>query len=74
MIEKTNISIDNKDTKKIDYYLNLDIGYWDKEEFNNEGKEIYYETSSGFWYKKEYDTEGNVIYYENSRGYIRDDR
>jgi hypothetical protein len=74
MIDKLNISIQNKDTNKISYRLNLEGGYWRKEEYNSRGNIIYVETSSGFWYKSEYDSIGNKIYVENSNGFIRDDR
>jgi outer membrane lipoprotein-sorting protein len=74
MIDKTNIKIESKNTKKIYYKLFLDRGYWYKREYDSEGKQIYFENSSGFWHKKEYNTRGNEIYFENYRGFIRDDR
>lgn len=74
MIEKTNIPIQNKNTKKIDYILNLDTGWWDKYEYDDSDNEVYFEDCVDFWYKYEHDTEGNIIYVENSYGYIRDDR
>lgn len=36
---------------------------------DNNGKEIYYETSAGYWNKKQYDSNGNIIYFEDSDGY-----
>ncbi len=45
MIEQTNILIQNKDTKKIFYRLNLDSGYWRKGEYDTEGKLIYSDDS-----------------------------
>lgn len=36
---------------------------------DNNGNEIYYETSNGYWEKWEYDSNGNEIYYETSKGY-----
>ncbi len=74
MIEKTNIKIHNKLTKKIEYLLYLDRGYCYKLEFDTRGNLIYYEDSDGFWSKYEYNSEGNRIYYENSIGIIEDDR
>ncbi len=46
-IEKTNIIIHSKETKKIICYLNLDDGYWIKWEYNNEFKETYCESTNG---------------------------
>ena len=74
MVDKHNISIKNKDTKKIEYKLSLDSGYWSKSEYNSIGREIYFENSRGYWYKVEYDTRGNIIYCKTSEGYISDDR
>ncbi len=77
MIEKLNIKIQSKDTKKIDYYLNLDNFFWSKAEYNDEGKRIYsdFETiSGGFWFKEGYNSEGNRTYFETSEGYILDKR
>ena len=36
--------------------------------YNQNGNEIYYETSDGQWVKREYDENGNEIYYEDSDG------
>lgn len=48
MVEKTNIPIVNKDTKKVGYFLNLDTGYWLKSEYNSEGFRLFdRETSYG---------------------------
>ena len=47
MKDKYNIKIQNKLTKKIDYYLNLEVGYWVKGEYDSSGNEIYFETSKG---------------------------
>ena len=69
MIEQTNITIQNKLTKKIFYKLFLDRGVWYKQECDDRGKEIYFESSDGYWHKFEYDSRGNRIYYENSDGY-----
>ena len=82
MIDKYNITIHSKNTKKIRYRLNLDRGDWFKSEYDAEANEtyfemsggIYYEMSGGIWYKKEYNTRGELIYSENSDGHIRDDR
>ena len=69
MIEKLNIPIENKLTKKISYGLNLDDGWWYKYEHDSRGNVIYFEDSEGDWYKREYDSIGNKIYYETSSGY-----
>ena len=74
MIEKTNIIIQSKLTKKIKYYFELDNGYWCKQEYNSRGNETYFEVSDGWWYKKGFEDKGKITYYENSGGYIRDDR
>ncbi len=75
MIEKTNITIGNKESKKIEYLLNLDNGYWHKYEYDNRGNETYYEDYNYEWHEKKYDDRGNIIYYETSRyGILRDDR
>ncbi len=68
MIDKLNIKIHNKLTKKIEYNLWLDEDFWRKDEYDDRGKEIYYEDDTGYWEKREYDTRGNEIYYENSGG------
>lgn len=68
MIEKTNILIESKDTKKISYYLDLDCGYWSKWERNTEGKTLYYEDVSGYCCKSEYNTEGKRINVEVNYG------
>lgn len=41
---------------------------------DNNGKQIYYETSDGYWNKHEYDNKGKEIYYEDSNGLIIDNR
>ncbi len=42
MIEKTNITIKNKDTNKIIYDLDLDRGIWSKSEYDSRANEIDY--------------------------------
>ena len=37
--------------------------------FNQNGNQIYSESSDGFWIKYEYDENGRIIYYEDSDGY-----
>jgi hypothetical protein len=74
MVEKSNITIQNKNTKLINYRLNLDEGGWYKAEFDNKYNIIYYENGAGRWTKSEYNDEGDRIYYETSNGVIRDDR
>ena len=36
---------------------------------DNNGKEIYFESSDGLWYKSEYDSNGNLIHFKNSDGF-----
>ena len=36
--------------------------------YDEDGNEIYYETSDGFWCKSEY-KDGNQVYFEDSEGY-----
>ncbi len=74
IIEKNNIPLEDKLTKKILYILNLDRDYWSKKEFDSIGQIIYFETSLGYWAKSEYDNEGKRVYFENSNRYIKDDR
>jgi len=74
MIEQTNITIHSKNTKKIRYVLDLDLGFWFKSEFDTRGNKIYFKTSDGDWIKRDFNSEGKRIYYENSIGIIRDDR
>ena len=54
MIDKLNIPLGNKNTKKIEYTLYLDGGTWYKTEYNSEGREICYESSLSYWYKREF--------------------
>jgi len=54
MIDKLNIPIENKLTKKIEYRLYLDGGTWCKSEINDEGREIHYENDLSCWYEREY--------------------
>jgi uncharacterized protein RhaS with RHS repeats len=44
-------------------------GNWYRYEYDNNGKEIYYENSNGYWVRREYDNNGKKIYFENSNGY-----
>lgn len=74
MIDKYNITIHSKNTKKIECTFYLDEGYYYKNEYNSLGNIIYYEDSYGFWYKSEFGSRGNQIYYENCYGEIKDDR
>ncbi len=67
MIEKLNITIQDKLTKKIKYTLFLDLGIWYKTEYNSDGNIIYFGDSYGYWYK--YILKLNIIYYESCRGY-----
>ncbi len=72
MIEKTNLPIVDKLTKKIEYWLNLDRGFWLKAEYDSRGNEIYYVNSFRNWVKKEYNTIGDKIYQDY--GVIKDNR
>lgn len=74
MIEKYNIKIESKQTKKIKYELWLDEGFWRNFEYDSKGNIIYFENSEGNWVKTEYDDENNEIYFENRFGIIKDDR
>jgi hypothetical protein len=56
------------------YYENIGSNYWEKREFDENGKQIYYEDSNGYWTKREYGENGNEIYYEDSKGTIEDYR
>jgi hypothetical protein len=47
MIEKYNIPIHRKNIKQINYQLNLDTGFWSKQEYDSGGNEIYYGNSNG---------------------------
>ena len=48
MIEQSNLPLEYKITKKIEYYLNFDIGYWWKEEYDTKGNLIYLKTSAAY--------------------------
>jgi hypothetical protein len=74
MIDKLNITIQNKESKVIYYTLNLDLNYWYKSEYNAEGNITHSNDISGYWSKREYDSKGKRIYYETSYGYIEDDK
>jgi hypothetical protein len=54
MIEKYNIPIEDKLTKKIEYTLSLDINFWYKIEYDSRGKEIYFGDNRGFSVKTEH--------------------
>ena len=43
-------------------------GKWARYEYDDNGKDIYYEDSDGYWTKREYDQMGNEIYWANSDG------
>ncbi len=52
MIEKLNIKIYSKNTKKIRYVLDLDLGKWYKTEYNDEGKKIgFFSENSAYVYE-----------------------
>jgi hypothetical protein len=68
MIEQTNIPIIYKNTKKIQYNLNLDFYDYYKSEFDSRGNNIYFEDSGGYWFKRQFDPNDNIIYYGNSYG------
>jgi hypothetical protein len=62
----------NKDEEEI-YYEDSN-GYWNKREYDQNGKQIYSEDSDGYWIKWEYNLNGKQIYSENSIGTIIDNR
>ncbi len=74
MIEKLNITIQNKLTNQIYYGLDLDGRTWWKEEYDTRGNNLYYEDSCDYWFKTEFNSRGNQIYFEDSKGNIIDDR
>jgi hypothetical protein len=47
---------------------------WEKLEYNENNKCIYYGRSTGYWYKREYNENGEMVYYEGSDGEIIDNR
>ena len=55
----------NSNGKNIYYEFNK---YWEKYEYNSNGKLIYFKDSDGDWIKKEYDTNNNETYFEDSTG------
>lgn len=63
MIEKYNIPIEDKNTKKIIYTLSLDIGYWLKSEFDDKGNRIYLKDSKGELKMNQWIVIGNEILY-----------
>jgi hypothetical protein len=65
MVDKYNITIQYKGTKKIKYWLNLDNGRWEKEEYNHKDKITYFENSFGNWIKAHYDSKDNMMYCED---------
>ncbi len=66
MIDKYNISIEDKNTKKIEYNLWLDEGYWRKSEFDSKGNNIYTHYNDNSWIKRKYDDIGNVIFFKRT--------
>ena len=44
-------------------------GVWDRFEYDNSGRPIYYDNENGHWVKYEYDNNGNKIYSETYNGY-----
>ena len=59
-------SVYDEYTNKV--YYESSSGFWEKREFDKNGKLVYFEDSKGNWAKYEYDDQGNEIYYENSNG------
>ncbi len=64
MIEKLNIPIRDKLTKKIEYMLWLDEGIWWKSEFDDKDNKIYSQYYDNTWIKRKYDDRGNVIFFK----------
>jgi YD repeat-containing protein len=50
-------------------FYNQSVDVYSDSLYDENGNEIYHETSEGFWYKWEYDDNGNEIYLENSKGF-----
>ncbi len=74
MIEKLNITIQNKLTKKIFYKLYLDGGEWIKYEYDTNHNKIYYEDDTGYWFKSEFNSNSYRTYFENIYGVIKHNR
>jgi hypothetical protein len=58
-----------KDAQGNIIYSEASKGYWEKREYNANGKETYFDNSNGLWRKREYDAKGNQIYFERSDGF-----
>ncbi len=50
------------------YSENYNGKMWERYEYDENGNNIYYESSYGHWIKREYDGNGNEIYVETSDG------
>jgi hypothetical protein len=55
-------------TYKDFYFERSDGSSWKKWEYDDNGNQIYYESSNGNWVKSVYDEYGNEIYISNSEG------
>lgn len=68
-LNKKMVPIAINDSNDIDVFFGLPEDYWEKCDFNADGKLEYWENSEGMWNKYEHDADGNMVYYENSNGY-----
>ena len=50
------------------YFEDLDNGFWQKSEYDENGNLTYNEHDDGVWYKYEYDENGNITYYGSDDG------
>ena len=66
-------SVKNENNNLI-YYEDSKGKFWEKWEYNEDGKILYREYDTGHWKKWGYDENGKQIYYEDSDGLIRDYR
>ena len=57
----------NNDSERI-AYQKWDDGSWEKREFDDAGRNIYFENSEGRWVKCKFNQDGKMEFYENSDG------
>ena len=63
------LPIEIKNTKGNETYYEDSSGYWEKYEWDDNGRAIDYEDSSGYWERYKRDAEGRPTYHENSDDY-----
>ena len=61
--------IEIKNTKGDGTYYEDSSGYWEKCEWDNNGRVIDYEDSDGYWERYERDVKGRPTYHEDSNGF-----